>query len=628
MSQILIQLQQNHIQKPFEMVYYYLKGCDSVDLFEIAKKIAYKYMEENPENNLSYRPFYSAGVVRGGDYRYRADMNRIFPLSEMGDSAELKCVYISDSESSIGMAITLFGTTTLFVNGEEVFKSDIFTERNNHIDNRLTIPVKKGVNEFYFKFKKTALGFGCIFGTHLAKWDYIFMNPLNHNMEGCIYRFNGGDWLPEYKETEYCLKDDEYAVFYTKDKDGRNVLIKKYTADFPPDEDYVNPFGIEGFGAWAGLFPLKENQTPALGAPTEGTYWRLKYSNMWVRPYYNTGNFGRWNYPLGVVMYGLMRTGQLLEDEKITNYAKGHIQRTLDTFKYALWDKDAHGGAASLHNLLSSIDSLDDCGAFCAAVEEATLIYGLDSREICDFVADYIENKQPRNSDGSFSRQHQLHSFHNETMWLDDMYMSVPFLVRRYKITGKQKYLDDAANQFKQYKKWLYMEDRNLMSHVYDLRHSIPTGVPWGRGNGWFLFSMSELLAVLPESHPDRKFLESFFKTLSEGYLAHQSSDGRWRQVIDDEEAYLETSCSAMFAASFMRGFRMGLLGEKYATAARRAVDSIVKNTVDEEGNLYGVCRGSEFSFSNDYYKYDLLPRDNDTHGIGIVLLAIFEVII
>jgi hypothetical protein len=41
---------------------------------------------------------------------------------------------------------------------------------------------------------------------------------------------------------------------------------------------------------------------------------------------------------------------------------------------------------------------------------------------------------------------------------------------------------------------------------------------------------------------------------------------------------------------------------------------------------VYGVCRGSEFAFSSDYYKNDLLPRLNDTHGIGIVLLAIYEV--
>ncbi len=547
-----------------------------MDLLNYAKKIAYKYIDENPENKLSYKAFYSKGVVRGEDYRYNADMNRIFPGAKIGDTAQLKCVYLSPDDGSIGMSITLLGTTSLFVNGEKLFESDIFTERNNHIDNRLNVPVKNGVNEIELHFKKTALGFGCVFGTHLAKWDYIFMSPTDYNMEGCIYRLNDGDWLPK---------------------------LPSY------DESLLNALGEKAL--------FEKGFDPSL--------LKLPEDDMWVRPYYGAGNFGRWNYPLGVVMYGLMRAASLLNDEKIENYTKAHIQRTLDTFDYAMWDKAKHGGAASLHNLLSSIDSLDDCGAFCAAVEEATLLYGMNSDKVCGFVADYIENTQPRNPDGSFCRQHQLHSFHNETMWLDDMYMSVPFLVRCYRLTGEEKYLTDAANQFKQYKKWLYMEDRNLMSHVYDLRHSIPTLVPWGRGNGWFIFSLTELLDVLPENHPDKAFLEEFFTTLAKGYLRWQSEDGRWHQVIDDDESYLETSCTAMFASSFMRGYRSGLLGEEYKLSAIRAVESICANCVDWEGNLFGVCRGSEFSFSNDYYKYDLLPRTNDTHGIGIVLLSIYE---
>lgn len=545
---------------------------------EIAKKVAYRYIAENPENPLLFRAFYSGGVVRGKDYRYNADMNKIFPEAKIGDSAALRCVYLSDCDSSIGMSITLYGTTTLTVNGEKLFSSDIFNERNNHIDNRLNVPVKKGVNEIELSFKKTALGFGCIFGTHLAKWDYIFFNPLDHSQEGCIYRLNDGKWLPDtYSYQPKVFSEEEAARLLNPDNTASRQLPEK---------------------------------------------------GMWLRPYYGRGNYGRWNYPLGVVMYGLMRTASLLNDKKIEAYTKGHIQRTLDTFDYAMWDKDFHGGAASLHNLLSSIDSLDDCGAFCAAVLEATLLYNLDSKKVSSFVSDYIEKKQPRNSDGSFSRQNQLHSFHNETMWLDDMYMSVPFLVRRYKLTGEEKYLSDAINQFRQFKEWLYMEDRNLMSHVYDLRHNLATLVPWGRGNGWFIFSLTELLEYLPKDHADREFLEDFFKTLAKGYLAHQSPDGRWHQVIDDYESYLETSCSAMFACAFMRGYRWKLLGEEYKESAIKAVESICKNCIDDEGNLYGVCRGSEFSFSNDYYKYDLLPRDNDTHGIGIVLLSIYEVMI
>ena len=48
---------------------------------------------------------------------------------------------------------------------------------------------------------------------------------------------------------------------------------------------------------------------------------------------------------------------------------------------------------------------------------------------------------------------------------------------------------------------------------------------------------------------------------------------------------------------------------------------------MDSHGNVYGVCRGSEFSFIPDYYKYELGWNLNDTHGTGIVMLAGIEVI-
>ena len=87
-----------------------------------------------------------------------------------------------------------------------------------------------------------------------------------------------------------------------------------------------------------------------------------------------------------------------------------------------------------------------------------------------------------------------MHHFHNMTMWADDLYMSVPFLVRYSQFTGDQKYLDDAANQFFGFKKRLFMPEEKIMSHVYDFKYDSKTNVPWGRGNGWVVFSMTELL--------------------------------------------------------------------------------------------------------------------------------------
>lgn len=81
---------------------------------------------------------------------------------------------------------------------------------------------------------------------------------------------------------------------------------------------------------------------------------------------------------------------------------------------------------------------------------------------------------------------------------------------------------------------------------------------PWGRGNGWVVFSMTELLEVLPEDHPKRNDLIEFLNTLCEGYLALQDDEGMWHQVLNDHESYPETSCTSMFIYAFSRcSFRL-----------------------------------------------------------------------
>lgn len=375
-------------------------------------------------------------------------------------------------------------------------------------------------------------------------------------------------------------------------------------------------------------FDTASDMLHIVGEPA--TYWRLDAPDMFVRPYNENTLFGRWNYPLGVTMYGLLHTAIAIGSEDIKNYIKDHVQLCIDTLEYALWDKEQYGGATSIHNLLTSIDSLDDCGSFASMMLEVNKYLGLrDVKKVADYVGDYIYNHQSRLEDGTFFRKEMMHHFHNMTMWADDLYMSVPFLVRYSQFTGDQKYLDDAANQFFGFKKRLFMPEEKIMSHVYDFKYDSKTNVPWGRGNGWVVFSMTELLEVLPEDHPKRNDLIEFLNTLCEGYLALQDDEGMWHQVLNDHESYPETSCTSMFIYAFSRGIRFGWLKnpEKYVKAIYKAWKGISKTSVDSNGNVYGVCRGSEFSFIADYYKYELGWNLNDTHGTGIVMLAGIEVI-
>ena len=205
--------------------------------------------------------------------------------------------------------------------------------------------------------------------------------------------------------------------------------------------------------------------------------------------------------------------------------------------------------------------------------------------------------------------------------------MSTPFLARYYELTGDRAYVDDAAKQFLLYKKYLYMPELKIMSHVYDFKFDKQNKVPWGRGNGWVLFSLTELLRVLPEDHEDRDELLTFFRELSEGYLALQGENGLWHQVLTMPESYEEASCTSMFIYAFARGVRYGWLTnpEPYVEAVERGWEGLARYAIDGEGNIYGVCRGSGYAFSALYYKDDLPWNLNDTHGIGIVMLAGIE---
>lgn len=501
----------------------------------------------------------------------------------------------SDDEMKKGQLTRMFGTP----NGQyAVGYTKVFADDINNTTHKFTLDTK-GETVVYIDKKE-------VFKTKGGKETFDATLPLGTYdiYVKCIC--NGSDW-------GYTLECDTVEFESAARVKGTDD-VWMYIGTF------VNDFEFP--------FDTASDMLHIVGEPA--TYWRLDAPDTFVRPYNENTLFGRWNYPLGVTMYGLLHTAIAIGSEDIKNYIKDHVQLCIDTLEYALWDKEQYGGATSIHNLLTSIDSLDDCGSFASMMLEVNKYLGLrDVKKVADYVGDYIYNHQSRLEDGTFFRKEMMHHFHNMTMWADDLYMSVPFLVRYSQFTGDQKYLDDAANQFFGFKKRLFMPEEKIMSHVYDFKYDSKTNVPWGRGNGWVVFSMTELLEVLPKDHPKRNDLIEFLNTLCEGYLALQDDEGMWHQVLNDHESYPETSCTSMFIYAFSRGIRFGWLKnpEKYVKAIYKAWKGISKTSVDSNGNVYGVCRGSEFSFIADYYKYELGWNLNDTHGTGIVMLAGIEVI-
>jgi rhamnogalacturonyl hydrolase YesR len=323
-----------------------------------------------------------------------------------------------------------------------------------------------------------------------------------------------------------------------------------------------------------------------------------------------------------VTLYGLLETGRALDRPDLVAHVREHFRACTALYPYMAWD-ERQFGLPAINGELAALSMLDHCGSAGATLLEATADESLPGADaLTADIADYMADEQERLPDGAFYRTPTAIPNMNETLWADDLYMATPFLARYYEHTGDRSYLDDAIQQFRLFENYLGQEDPAVLSHVYDARHEVATGVPWGRGNGWALFSLVEVLDRTPADHPEREALQDRFERWAAAYRSVQDETGFWHQVLTDPEAYVETSCTAMFTWAFARGVRRGWLPESYADAAIDGWNAIARGAVDSAGNVHGVCHGSSYSFSPDYYTDELGTVTNDLHGIGIVLLA------
>lgn len=192
-------------------------------------------------------------------------------------------------------------------------------------------------------------------------------------------------------------------------------------------------------------------------------------------------------------------------------------------------------------------------------------------------------------------------------LWIDDMYMITIVQVQAFRATGDRKYLDRAALEMATYLDKL-QQPNGLFFHAPD----VP--IFWGRGNGWFAAGMTELLRDLPHDHPRRGRIEEGYRKMLTALLGYQTAPGVWRQLLDREVAWPETSGTGMFTFALVSGVRAGLLNAgKYAPAARRAWIGLA-GYVDQNSDVTSVCEGTNKLNDLEYY---LLRkrRTGDFHG-------------
>lgn len=340
--------------------------------------------------------------------------------------------------------------------------------------------------------------------------------------------------------------------------------------------------------------------------------------------------YNDWHYTNGVLNFGMSELGNLLGENKYNDFVSKNFEFVfnngdLDYFK-KLYEEQKKIDWFSVRqvnwHMFYRMVRLDDCGTIGASLIE---VYGKNPQkeylDYIDLVAKHILITEPRLSDGTISRYWPREN----TIWADDLFMSVAFLARMGKFTGDRKYFDDAVHQVKQYHKYLWDNEKQIFYHCYHTDIKQHGVAYWARANGWMFMAIADLLSVLPEDFDGRNEVLNIFKKQAEGLTRYQSEDGLWHQLLDKNDSYLETSASAMFVFGYAKGVNNGWLDQDYSYVADIGWEGVLSN-VDENGNVKNICVGTGIMPALSFY-YKRPVDVNIPMGEGPVIRAGVEIL-
>jgi rhamnogalacturonyl hydrolase YesR len=223
-----------------------------------------------------------------------------------------------------------------------------------------------------------------------------------------------------------------------------------------------------------------------------------------------------------------------------------------------------------------------------------------------------------RMADDEFSTAH-LRSDSLSTysrFWVDDMYMIGSLQTQAYKSTNSSNYINNVARTLWRYGDSL-QQPNGLFYHSY-YNHAL---FYWGRGNGWAAASMSEMLSVIPETHPRYEAIMASYLNQMRALYKYQDTSGMWHQLIDNKTTFLESSCTGMFTFGLATGLDHGWLqDDTFKVAAKKGWTALVAN-FDTINGLKNVCIGLNASADSANYTQHTI-QTGDSHGTAAFIWA------
>ncbi|NVM55977.1 MAG: glycoside hydrolase family 88 protein, partial [Candidatus Helarchaeota archaeon] len=283
----------------------------------------------------------------------------------------------------------------------------------------------------------------------------------------------------------------------------------------------------------------------------------------------------------GICMHGLLDAYNVTENEKYLSFAQYWVDQSIRTQtadgsfghgEFKVGDSTAIG-----LSVLYFLNQTGDRKYRDAAIKHLN----------------YLRSPEQIWVNGSHLEGGLSHTHNRPELWIDHLYMVMPFWAKMGVLLGNDTYINESIHQVYMHLKHLWDPATNLCVHIWSETEGYLDPYLWGRGIGWATAAIARMLDIIPETHANYSYLLDTVLLMLASLGDYQDPvSGLWHTIVNDTSTYLETSCSTLFAYTVAKLYN---INATWINAGNKTMAIEAFNAVVQKVDNYGVvhwCTG------------------------------------
>lgn len=351
----------------------------------------------------------------------------------------------------------------------------------------------------------------------------------------------------------------------------------------------------------------------------------------WNLEMIRSGKCNKWNYIDGCMITGILERYEITGEARFLDFA--------DRFMSGFVEED--GRIRTYDPAEYSLDNVNPA-------KNLFTLYDLTGKEKYRKALELVRSQlstMPRTPEGNF--WHKL--IYPNQVWLDGIYMALPFYMEYEKRFDAKKDCEDICRQIANVEIRMRDPKTGLYYHGYDASRKMYWADPdtgcspnfWLRAEGWFILGLVDVLEIMKDlpMQAESVHLQHMLLDLAKALSKYQDPSGLWYQLIalpELEGNYLETSGTALISAALLKAVRLGFLPESFRAVGEKAFYGIVDRRLTKNADgtpcVTGICLvgglgGEQHRDGSAAYYLSEPVVQNDAKGVGPLLLAYTEML-